>query len=78
MPLARRFFRPEKEYLYYGGGLLNSVLFGIVTNFRPGDAWDDRVMARLCSSEERLTDAGVIEPDFRIFIGARTSEAPAG
>ena len=77
MPLARRFFRPEREYLY-GGGLLNPLLFGIVTNFRPGDAWDDMVIGRLCSSEERLTDAGVIEPDFRIFIGARTSEAPAG
>jgi hypothetical protein len=49
-----------------------------VTNFRPGDAWDDMVIGRLCSSGERLTDAGVIEPDFRIFIGARTSEVPAG
>jgi SAM-dependent methyltransferase len=77
MPLARRFFRSEKEYLY-GGGLLNPLLFGIVTNFRPGDPWDDMVMARLCSSEERLTDAGVIEPDFRIFIGARRAGAPAG
>jgi hypothetical protein len=77
MPLARRFFRSEKEYLY-GGGLLNPLLFGIVTNFRPGDPWDDMVMARLCSSEERLTDAGVIDPDFRIFIGARRSGAPAG
>jgi SAM-dependent methyltransferase len=77
MPLARRFFRSEKEYLY-GGGLLNPLLFGIVTNFRPGDPWDDMVMARLCSSEERLTDAGVIDPDFRIFIGARRSGARAG
>lgn len=77
MPLARRFFRSEKEYLY-GGGLLNPLLFGIVTNFRPGDPWDDMVMARLCSSEERLTDAGVIDPEFRIFIGARRSGAPAG
>jgi SAM-dependent methyltransferase len=70
MPLARRFFRPEKEYLY-GGGLLNPLLFGIVTNFRAGDPWDDMLIARFCAAEERLTDAGKLEPDFRIFIGAR-------
>jgi len=70
MPLARRFFRPEKEYLY-GGGLLNPLLFGIVTNFRPGDPWDDMLIARFCAAEERLTDARKLEPDFRIFVGAR-------
>ena len=70
MPLARRFFRPEKEYLY-GGGLLNPLLFGIVTNFRAGDPWDDMLISRFCAAEERLTDAGKLEPDFRIFVGAR-------
>ena len=70
MPLARRFFRPEKEYLY-GGGLLNPLLFGIVTNFRAGDPWDDMLISRFCAAKERLTDAGKLEPDFRIFVGAR-------
>jgi SAM-dependent methyltransferase len=70
MPLARRFFRTEKEYLY-GGGLLNPLLFGIVTNFRAGDPWDDMLISRLCAAEERLTEAGDLEPDFRIFVGAR-------
>jgi len=70
MPLARRFFRPEKEYLY-GGGLLNPLLFGIVTNFRAGDPWDDMLISRFCAAEERLTDAGKLEPDFRIFVGSR-------
>lgn len=70
MPLARRFFRTEKEYLY-GGGLLNPLLFGIVTNFRAGDPWDDMLVSRLCAAEERLTEAGDLEPDFRIFVGAR-------
>ena len=68
MPLARRFFRVEKEYVY-GGGLLNPLLFGIVTNFRAGDPWDDMMMSRLCAAEERLTEAGELEPDFRIFVG---------
>lgn len=70
LPLARRFFRPEKEYPY-GGGLLNPLLFGIVSNFRSGDPWDDMLMSRLCAAEQRLTDAGEIEPDFRIFVGTR-------
>jgi len=29
------------------------------------------LMARLCAAEQRLTDAGEIEADFRIFVGAR-------
>ncbi|HZI66650.1 MAG TPA: class I SAM-dependent methyltransferase [Thermoanaerobaculia bacterium] len=70
LPLARRFFRTVKEYPY-GGGLLNPLLFGIVTNFRPGDPWDDRMMSRLCAAEERLTDSGAIGPDFYVFVGER-------
>jgi SAM-dependent methyltransferase len=70
LPLARKFFRVEKEYAY-GGGLLNPLLFGIVTNFRAGDPWDDMLLSRLCAAEQRLTESGEIEPDFRIFVGAR-------
>jgi SAM-dependent methyltransferase len=70
LPLARRFFRPVREYPY-GGGLLNPLLFAIVTNFRPGDPWDDRVMSGLCAAEERLTESGEIEPDFYVFVGER-------
>jgi SAM-dependent methyltransferase len=75
LPLARKFFRVEKEYAY-GGGLLNPLLFGIVTNFRAGDPWDDMLLSRLCAAEQRLTEAGEIEPDFRIFVGARRDDAP--
>ena len=75
LPLARKFFRVEKEYAY-GGGLLNPLLFGIVTNFRAGDPWDDMLLSRLCAAEQRLTDSGEIEPDFRIFVGARRDDAP--
>ncbi len=77
LPLARRFFRSEKEYLY-GGGLLNPLLFGIITNFRPGDPWDDMVLSRLCVSEQRLTESGTIEPDFRIFVGTRRDSSESG
>lgn len=77
LPLARKFFRVEKEYAY-GGGLLNPLLFGIVTNFRAGDPWDDMLLSRLCAAEQRLTDSGEIEPDFRIFVGARRDDAPRG
>lgn len=74
LPLARRFFRAEKEYVY-GGGLLNPLLFGIVSNFRPGDPWDDMLLSRLCAAEQRLTESGEIEPDFRIFVGTRRDGA---
>ena len=40
LPLARRFFKTEKEYPY-GGGLLNPLLFGVVSNFREGAKEDD-------------------------------------
>jgi SAM-dependent methyltransferase len=73
LPLARKFFRVEKEYPY-GGGLLNPLLFGIVANFRHGDPWDDMLMSRLCAAEQRLTEAGDIEADFRIFVGTRRDE----
>jgi SAM-dependent methyltransferase len=73
LPLARRFFRTEKEYRY-GGGLLNPLLFGIVANFREGDPWDDMLMSRLCAAEQWLTEAGEIEPDFQIFVGSRRDE----
>ena len=75
LPLARKFFRVEKEY-DYGGGLLNPLLFGIVTNFRAGDPWDDMLLSRLCAAERRLTEAGEIEPDFRIFVGSRRDDEP--
>jgi len=74
LPLARRFFRAEKEYPY-GGGLLNPLLFGIVSNFRPGDPWDDMLLKRLCGAEERLTTAGLLEPDFWIFVGGPRADA---
>lgn len=76
LPLARRFFRVEREYVY-GGGLLNPLLFGIVSNFRAGDPWDDMVLSRLCDAEQRLTDSGEIDADFRIFIGTRTDSRAA-
>ena len=70
LPLARRFFRVEKEYVY-GGGLLNPLLFRIVANFRSGDPWDDMLLSRLCAAEQRLTEAEEIDSDFRIFVGGR-------
>jgi SAM-dependent methyltransferase len=75
LPLARRFFRVEKEYIY-GGGLLNPLLYRIVANFRSGYRPDDMLLARLCIAEQRLTEAGEIEPDFRIFVGAHRESPP--
>jgi hypothetical protein len=70
LPLARRFFRTEKEYSY-GGALLNPLLFGIVSNFREGNPEDDRYLELLCGAEKRLGDSGALEPDFVVFVGGR-------
>jgi hypothetical protein len=34
------------------------------------------LLARLCAVEQRLTEAGQIEPDFRIFVGAHRESPP--
>ena len=70
LPLARHFFQPEKEYPY-GGGLLNPLLFGVVANFREEENGSGRLLEMLCAAEDRLTRAGVLEPDFFLFVGRR-------
>ncbi len=68
LPLARKAFAVVAE-IPYGGGLLNPLLFGVIAGFQPGR--DDRLLEILCAAEERLTEAGALEPDFHIFVGAR-------
>jgi SAM-dependent methyltransferase len=70
LPLARHFFRTDKEYPY-GGGLLNPLLFGVVVNFRTGQESDNRLLEILCDAEDRLTRSGALEPDFFIYVGSR-------
>ena len=70
LPLARRFFKTDKEYPY-GGGLLNPLLFGVVSNFREGAREDDRYLELLCGAEERLTRSGALDPDFFVYAGGK-------
>jgi SAM-dependent methyltransferase len=70
LPLARRFFKTDKEYPY-GGGLLNPLLFGVVSNFRDGAREDDGYLELLCGAEERLTRSGALDPDFFIYAGGK-------
>lgn len=70
LPVARASFRMEREYRY-GGGLLNPLLYGVVANFRHENPRDVNLLETLCGAEERLSDAGEIEPDFSIFVGTR-------
>jgi SAM-dependent methyltransferase len=70
LPLARKTFRAVREYPY-GGGLLNPLLFGVISNFRPNDPQDDRLLDVLCAAEEYLTSNDLLEPDFMIFVGGR-------
>ena len=74
LPLARRAFSPVAE-IPYGGGLLNPLLFGVIAGFEPGHPEHDRVLEILCAAEDRLTDAGLLEPDFHIFVGRRGTTA---
>jgi SAM-dependent methyltransferase len=70
LPLARKFFDTEAEYPY-GGGLLNPLLFEIITNFDEQNPYDAGLLRMLCDAEDRLTRSGAIEPDFYIFVGRR-------
>jgi SAM-dependent methyltransferase len=70
LPQARKAFRVLREYPY-GGGLLNPLLFGVISNFRPNDAEDDRLLDVLCSAEEHMAANDLLEPDFMIFVGSR-------
>ena len=74
LPIAKRFFEPVVEYPY-GGGLLNPLLYGIVTNFREGSHEDTEVLQALCDEEARLTKQGALSPDFHVFIGKPLAEA---
>jgi SAM-dependent methyltransferase len=74
LPLARKFFDTEAEYPY-GGGLLNPLLYEIVTNFDEQNPYDAGLLRMLCDAEDRLTRSGAIEPDFYIFVGRRRVSA---
>jgi len=76
LPLARRAFLPVAE-IPYGGGLLNPLLFGVIAGFEPGHPEHDRVLEVLCAAEERLTETGLLEPDFHIFVGRRRDDRDA-
>lgn len=70
LPLARRVFVPEAEYSG-GGGLLHPVLCGLVQNFREGGTEEERLLGVLCAAEEHLSDSGLIDDAFRIFVGRK-------
>ena len=70
LSLARRFFRTEMD-CPYGGGLLNPLLFGVITNFRAGHPEDDHLLTTLCEAEDRLFRSGAIASDFAIYVGGR-------
>jgi SAM-dependent methyltransferase len=74
LPIAKCFFEPMVEYPY-GGGLLNPLLYGIVTNFREGSPDDTQVLQALCDEEARLTKQGAVPPDFHVFIGRPLAKA---
>jgi len=74
LPLARKFFDTEAEYPY-GGGLLNPLLYEIITNFDEQNPYDAGLLRMLCDAEDRLTRSGAIEPDFYVFVGRRRVSA---
>jgi SAM-dependent methyltransferase len=69
LPLARCVFRVESVYPG-GGGLLNPLLFGVISNFRDGNQADEFLLQTLCDAEDRLTRSGRIRQDFAIFAGS--------
>ena len=77
LPLARRYFDVEKEYSY-GGGLLNPLLYEIIASFDETNPRDLGLLELFCAAEDRLTRAGVIEPDFSVFVGRRRDALATG
>jgi SAM-dependent methyltransferase len=69
LPLARAVFTAEATYSG-AGGLLHPVLSGLAANFREGDPEEEQLLQVLCTAEEHLTAAGLIEDAFCIFVGA--------
>jgi SAM-dependent methyltransferase len=70
--VARSVFRTEREYSY-GGGLLNPLLYGVIVNFGEDVPRHQRLLQALCDAEERLAEAGILEPDFFVYVGARAA-----
>jgi hypothetical protein len=52
---------------------LNPLLYEIIGNFDEKRPYDAGLLRMLCDAEDRLTRSGVIEPDFYIFVGRRTT-----
>jgi SAM-dependent methyltransferase len=70
LAVARSRFQVEGEHRA-GGGLLNPLLFGVVSNFRADDERHAHLLSVLCAAEERLMDSGELESDFQLFVGSR-------
>jgi SAM-dependent methyltransferase len=68
LPLARRTFAPVAE-LSGGRGLLQPLLGGLATRFRPAE--DEPLLEVLCAAETDLAAAGLTPPIFTVFVGER-------
>lgn len=71
---ARAVFDTEREYPS-GGGLLNPLLYGIIRNFRDDVPKHQRLLQSLCDAEARLSEAGVVKPDFVTYVGVRPASS---
>ena len=68
LPLARRTFAPRAE-LSGGRGLLQPLLGGLETRFKPGE--DERLLEVLCAAEDDLAATAVAPGVFTVFVGQR-------
>ncbi len=57
---------------------MNPLLYEVIGNFDETNPRDLGLLELFCAAEDRLTRAGVIEPDFFVFVGRRRDSLATG
>jgi ubiquinone/menaquinone biosynthesis C-methylase UbiE len=74
LPVLKRYFEVAAEYPY-GGAILHKLLEYIVGNFNPNRAEDIELLLMLCSFEQALVHAGIVENDFMALVARKRKAA---
>mgnify|MGYP001031745572 CR=1 FL=1 len=74
LPVIKRYFEVVAEYPY-GGAILHKLLEYIVGNFDPDKPEDINLLMLLCSFEQALVKAGIVENDFLALVARKRKVA---
>lgn len=74
LPIVRSYFEIAAEFPY-GGAILHKLLEYIVGNFSPNRAEDIELLLMVCSFEQALVKAGIVENDFTALVARKRKSA---